>query len=109
MPSDWVTSWRTCDAGRIVYAGQGRLCLAVKFKTHGEPSGQRTSPARKTLPQRRFILKIVREETLVSVGDFAKSAIWRAIRANLYDAIRRVEWPLGSGTFTIFPEKKLMA
>jgi hypothetical protein len=50
-------------------------------------------------------VKIVREETLISVGPYAASHEWRATRANLYDAIRAVEWPVGSGSFTIYPER----
>lgn len=49
-------------------------------------------------------MRIVAEHTLVSCGDYAKSASWRRVRATLYKAIRRVEWPPGAGRFTIFPE-----
>ena len=49
-------------------------------------------------------MKIVREETLISCGKYAKSGAWRDTRANLYKAIREVDWPPGSGKFTIRPE-----
>lgn len=50
-------------------------------------------------------MKIVREETLICRGDYATSDDWRLTRSTLYQAIRNVEWPLGSGTFSIYPEK----
>ena len=49
-------------------------------------------------------MRIVRKETLLSCGDFADSALWHQLREQLDDAIRAVEWPLGSGKFTIYPE-----
>lgn len=49
-------------------------------------------------------MKIVREVTLLSSGAFAESAEWKATRKSLYQAIREVDWPRGSGTFTIHPE-----
>ena len=49
-------------------------------------------------------MKIVREETLLSCGQYAASAEWKTTRENLYKAIREVDWPRGAGTFTIYPE-----
>lgn len=49
-------------------------------------------------------MKIVREETLISVGEYARSAKWKRSRQKLYKAIRGVDWPRGSGSFTIHPE-----
>lgn len=49
-------------------------------------------------------MKIVREETLISVGSYAKSAEWKLLRGSLYEAIKRVDWPVGSGKFLIYPE-----
>lgn len=49
-------------------------------------------------------MKIVQEETVISVGGFADSIEWRALRESVYTAIRRVDWPPGSGQFLIFPE-----
>ena len=49
-------------------------------------------------------MKIVREETLLSCGQYAASAEWKTTRQNLYKAIREVDWPPGTGTFTIYPE-----
>lgn len=49
-------------------------------------------------------MRIVRDETLLSCGDFARSRNWQRTRASLYRAIRGVDWPPGSGSFTIYPE-----
>jgi hypothetical protein len=49
-------------------------------------------------------LKIVQIETLISAGDFPASREWRKIRASLHKAVRAVDWPPGSGKFTIYPE-----
>ena len=49
-------------------------------------------------------MKVVHVETLISRGDFAVSPFWQSTRAALLDAIKAVDWPPGSGAFTIFPE-----
>jgi hypothetical protein len=50
-------------------------------------------------------MKIVREETLICKGKYSTSRVWRATRASLYQAIKNVDWPRGSGKFTIYPER----
>jgi hypothetical protein len=49
-------------------------------------------------------VKLVHVETLLSAGRFARSKEWRAIRSDIHTAIRAVDWPPGSGQFTIYPE-----
>jgi hypothetical protein len=49
-------------------------------------------------------MKIVHVETLISQGRFAASPEWARIRTDLLAAVRNVEWPPGSGHFTIYPE-----
>ena len=49
-------------------------------------------------------MKIVQEVTLISAGEYARSKEWGLTRASLHRAIREVDWPPGSGSFTIFPE-----
>src|SRR5512135_2149364 len=49
-------------------------------------------------------MKIVREETLIHKGEYACSETWRLTRNTLYQAVRKVDWPPGSGAFTIYPE-----
>jgi len=41
---------------------------------------------------------------LISCGDYASSSDWKRTRTTLYKAIQQVEWPTGSGKFTIYPE-----
>lgn len=45
-------------------------------------------------------------ETLVLLqrGAFSESAEWGTIRHTIHAAIAQAEWPVGSGSFTIFPE-----
>lgn len=50
-------------------------------------------------------MRIVHVESLQSVGAFARSTTWRRLRKLIHGAIRRVEWPKGSGSFTIFPQR----
>lgn len=50
-------------------------------------------------------MKIVHVETLVSLGEFANSREWQQTRRQIHAAIERVDWPPGSGKFTIYPEK----
>jgi hypothetical protein len=49
-------------------------------------------------------MKITRVETLISAGPFAASKEWRSVRKYLHKAIQAVDWPVGSGIFTIYPE-----
>jgi len=49
-------------------------------------------------------VKIVRVETLISAGPFARSQEWSAIWNDLLNKISGVDWPPGSGKFTIYPE-----
>lgn len=49
-------------------------------------------------------MRIVRVETPICRGAFARSRLWHRIRGALHRAIRAVDWPPGSGKFTIYPE-----
>jgi hypothetical protein len=49
-------------------------------------------------------MKIVKVYTLKSRGAYAASEHWKTTREQIHDAIRRCEWPVGSGSFTIYPE-----
>lgn len=49
-------------------------------------------------------MKIVRTETLISVGECAASTDWANTREAIYVAIRSVDWPTGTGSFTLYPE-----
>ena len=49
-------------------------------------------------------MKIVRTETVIAAGAFAKSRQWKKIRSDLHREISAVDWPPGSGKFIIYPE-----
>ena len=49
-------------------------------------------------------MKIVHVETLIRRGGFAESAMWHGIRENVHQLIRSVDWPRGTGKFTIYPQ-----
>jgi len=49
-------------------------------------------------------MKIVNVYTLKSRGSYATSEHWKTTREQIHDAIRGCEWPVGSGSFTIYPE-----
>jgi len=49
-------------------------------------------------------MKIIQIETLISRGGYASSERWVGIHQELLDDIRAVEWPVGTGTFVIYPE-----
>jgi hypothetical protein len=53
-------------------------------------------------------LKIIHTEILIESGDFPKSDQWRVINSQIVEAVKAVDWPHGSGTFTLFdqPGKK---
>jgi hypothetical protein len=42
--------------------------------------------------------------TLKSCGSYAASEHWQARRAEILEAVKSCEWPIGSGSFTIYPE-----
>jgi len=50
-------------------------------------------------------VKIVHIETLIAKGSFPTSTEWKRIRKHLRNAIKAVDWPVGSGKFTIYPER----
>ncbi len=49
-------------------------------------------------------MRIIRVETLISAGTFPKSREWKRIRRELHESVAAVDWPPGSGRFTIHPE-----
>ena len=49
-------------------------------------------------------MKIVTVERIIDKGNFSHSAAWRQIERQITDAIRSVEWPSGSGAFTLYDE-----
>ena len=49
-------------------------------------------------------MKIVQIERLIDAGSFSQTADWQTIERHLDQAIRSIEWPPGSGSFTLFNE-----
>jgi len=46
-------------------------------------------------------VKIVRVEKLIEAGTFPRSTAWDTIESHMIQAIKAVEWPPGSGAFTL--------
>jgi hypothetical protein len=49
-------------------------------------------------------MKIVQIETLIDAGHFFRSDEWKIIEGHIVQAIKSVEWPPGSGSFTLYDE-----
>jgi hypothetical protein len=49
-------------------------------------------------------MKIVETHDILSVGMFSKSKEWHISCKQIKDAIHAVDWPHGSGSFTIYPQ-----
>ena len=49
-------------------------------------------------------MKIDCIETLIDVGSFSQSKEWEIIRFDIINAISVIKWPIGSKTFTIYPQ-----
>jgi hypothetical protein len=49
-------------------------------------------------------MKIVHVETLICCGKYAECQDWKLTRESIQKAVKEVEWPPGSGSFTIYPE-----
>lgn len=50
-------------------------------------------------------MKIVREVKLIDTGRFSASDRWRGIREHVIQAIQSVDWPPGSGSFTLYDQR----
>lgn len=53
-------------------------------------------------------MKIVHIEHLIDAGGFSSSAEWKTIEHHIIEAINTIQWPPGSGSFTLYdqPGKK---
>jgi hypothetical protein len=49
-------------------------------------------------------MKIVQIERIIDSGSFFQSADWEKIEGHIRRAIQSIEWPPGSGSFTLFDE-----
>ena len=49
-------------------------------------------------------MKIVGFDLIQAAGPFSKSKVWQEIEAEVRAAVKCVDWPPGSGKFTIYPQ-----
>src|SRR5258708_2503861 len=52
----------------------------------------------------RGSLKIIDVVTLQNCGPYALSKHWEKTRSEIHNAVKRCEWPIGTGSFTIHPQ-----
>jgi hypothetical protein len=46
-------------------------------------------------------MKIIQSERLIDAGPFSKSTDWQKIEGHIFQAIQSIEWPPGTGSFTL--------
>lgn len=51
-------------------------------------------------------MKIVHVESVLSCGSYARSTHWAETRAAIHEAVKKCDWPPGSGKFVINPIRK---
>lgn len=49
-------------------------------------------------------MKIVQTERLIDVGGFSKTGRWKTIEKHIHQAIKSIQWPPGSGSFTLYDQ-----
>lgn len=49
-------------------------------------------------------MKIIRVERLIDAGGFSRTDTWKTIEKHITQAIQAIEWPPGSGSFTLFDQ-----
>jgi Restriction endonuclease BamHI len=49
-------------------------------------------------------MKILRVEKLIDEGSFSSTEEWKTIESQIIQAIKTIEWPPNSGSFTLYPE-----
>lgn len=49
-------------------------------------------------------MKIARIERIINAGSFASSSDWKRIESEIVCAVQSIEWPPGSGGFTLYDE-----
>jgi hypothetical protein len=50
------------------------------------------------------MMKIMRVERLIDAGGFSETKEWKTINDHITKAIKSIEWPQGSGSFTLYPQ-----
>ncbi len=49
-------------------------------------------------------MKVVHIESLIEKGNYSKSIEWKVLIDGIINEVKEVDWPPGSGKFTIYPE-----
>jgi hypothetical protein len=49
-------------------------------------------------------MKIVQIEKIIDAGSFSQTKDWHEIESHIFQAIKSIEWPPGSGSFTLYDE-----
>jgi hypothetical protein len=49
-------------------------------------------------------MKIVHTELIINAGAFSQSEAWEGVQRDIHKAIKSIEWPAGSGSFTLYDE-----
>ena len=49
-------------------------------------------------------MKIIKVERLIDAGEFSHTETWKTIENHIRQAIEAIEWPLGSGSFTLYDQ-----
>lgn len=97
----------TCVANFILDLDSMRLSTTLRFQrlAFSCPVGLDFLPQPALhSPAVRGRMRIVEIETLICRGAFASSERWSRIFAELQRAVQLVDWPAGSGKFTIYPQ-----
>ena len=49
-------------------------------------------------------MKIIKVERLIDAGSFSRTESWKTIETHIRQAIEAIEWPPGSGSFTLYDQ-----
>jgi hypothetical protein len=49
-------------------------------------------------------MKIIRVERLIDAAGFSQTETWKTIEKHIMEAIEAIEWPPGSGSFTLYDQ-----
>ncbi len=49
-------------------------------------------------------MKIIRVERLIDAGEFSGTGAWETIEQHIFEAIKTIQWPPGSGSFILYDE-----
>jgi hypothetical protein len=50
-------------------------------------------------------MKIIRVQRLIDAGGFSQTETWKTVEKHIRQAIEAIEWPPGSGSFTLYDQR----